>query len=144
MIFIVELVAFRWGTAKLASIGIKHDAHGHGMAGMAAHGPEGDADAANSEKGSGRDAEIALLEESPISVVDSPLTQIIGVMILEFGVLLHRCVLSPPSIKYVDFLLFRFANGAPRDSVLIGLTLAVTDDFITLFVVIIFHRQSFY
>lgn len=43
------------------------------------------------------------------------LAQIVGVFILEFGVLLH--------------------------SVLIGLTLAVSDDFITLFVVIIFHRK---
>ena len=43
------------------------------------------------------------------------LAQIVGVFILEFGVLLH--------------------------SVLIGLTLAVSNDFVTLFVVIIFHRE---
>lgn len=26
-IFIVELIAFRWGTAKLAALGIKHGEH---------------------------------------------------------------------------------------------------------------------
>lgn len=135
MIFIVELVAFRWGTAKLASIGISHDAHGHGPGGHAAHGPENaDAardrmvlsegtDAADStswkdglpeKHARERDAELALLTTQPSSVVDSVATQVIGVAILEFGVLLH--------------------------SVLIGLTLAVTDDFDTLFVVIIFHQ----
>ncbi|EKM50161.1 uncharacterized protein PHACADRAFT_264732 [Phanerochaete carnosa HHB-10118-sp] len=135
MIFIVELVAFRWGTAKLASIGISHDPHGHDLGSHAAHGPEpetqrrdrnvpGDEiDALNvpsekdglSEKSPREhDAELAVLTSQPSSVVDSPLTQIIGVAILEFGVLLH--------------------------SVLIGLTLAVTDEFITLFVVIIFHQ----
>ena len=36
------------------------------------------------------EAAVAVLENSPSSVVDSPATQIIGVMILEFGVLLHR------------------------------------------------------
>ena len=42
-IFITELVAFRWGTAKLASIGVSHDPHGHGVPhspSHAAHGPE--------------------------------------------------------------------------------------------------------
>jgi solute carrier family 39 (zinc transporter), member 1/2/3 len=45
---------------------------------------------------------------------DSAISQIIGIAILEFGVLLH--------------------------SVLIGLTLAVDEDFIILFVVLIFHQ----
>ncbi|GJE90265.1 ZIP zinc/iron transport family [Phanerochaete sordida] len=132
MIFIVELIAFRWGTAKLAAIGVTHDAHGHGggAGAHAAHGPEGaqdrmvlsdgtDAQDSGSWKDEKnpheRDAELAVLTQHPSSVVDSVLTQIIGVAILEFGVLLH--------------------------SVLIGLTLAVTDDFITLFIVIIFHQM---
>lgn len=115
MIFIVELIAFRWGTAKLASIGLSHDPHGHGVGSHAAHGPEpavqrpdrsddADTDAMDAltwkdglpEKGlpesspREHDAELAVLTNQPISVVDSPLTQIIGVAILEFGVLLHR------------------------------------------------------
>lgn len=123
-IFVTELIAFRWGTAKLASIGVSHDPHGHDMGGShVAHGPEGrggtvmsDAndDVHSNEKGSKHDVEMSILDKHPSSVVDSAATQIIGVAILEFGVLLH--------------------------SVLIGLTLAVTDDFITLFVVIIFHQ----
>jgi solute carrier family 39 (zinc transporter), member 1/2/3 len=47
---------------------------------------------------------------------DSMSAQIISVAILEFGVVLH--------------------------SVLVGLTLAVDENFIILFVVLIFHRQS--
>ena len=124
MIFVIELVAFRWGTAKLAALGIAHDPHGHGIpsgGGHAAHGPEGSRSGANdrivmSEGGayndnaaklekrgshdgssegnypSKQDAEMAVLNYAPSSVVDSPATQIIGVMILEFGVLLHRSV----------------------------------------------------
>ena len=42
LIFIVELVAFRWGTARLERLGLAHDAHGHGLASHAAHGPETD------------------------------------------------------------------------------------------------------
>lgn len=105
MIFIVEIIAFRWGTAKLASIGISHDAHGHGMGGgHAAHGPEGAQDRevltnktdvdVDSEKSARRDAEMAVLDNTPSSVVDSVATQIIGVGILEFGVLLHRWAAS--------------------------------------------------
>jgi zinc transporter 1/2/3 len=47
---------------------------------------------------------------------DSTSAQLISIAILEFGVVLH--------------------------SILIGLTLAVDEDFIVLFVVLIFHRQS--
>ncbi|KAG9312726.1 ZIP-like iron-zinc transporter [Chiua virens] len=105
-IFIVEIIAFRVGTAKLAALGIQHDAHGHGVGSHAAHGPEG----AFEEQKS-----MATLETSPTNHFDdSAAAQIIGVFILEFGVLLH--------------------------SLLIGLTLAVSSDFIVLFVVIIFHQ----
>ena len=113
IIFIVELIAFRWGTAKLASIGISADPHGHmdpNSATHAAHGPEGTTktvlsshgayDDSDPEKGresslNGQNlkgADTQVLSASHQSVVDSPATQIIGVMILEFGVLLHRCV----------------------------------------------------
>ncbi|KAF8817477.1 ZIP-like iron-zinc transporter [Phlegmacium glaucopus] len=117
MIFIVELVAFRWGTAKLAKIGKAHDAHGHGLGSHAAHGPEPfnqtTEPTANKETSS---SDIETADKNGPKFDDNALAQIIGVAILEFGVVLH--------------------------SVLIGLTLAVTSDFTTLFVVIIFH-QSF-
>ncbi|KIJ59235.1 hypothetical protein HYDPIDRAFT_170911 [Hydnomerulius pinastri MD-312] len=117
-IFIVELIAFRWGTAKLAALGINHDAHGHGLGSHAAHGPEGvspvavDGDS-GSEKTEKTD-DIEALHKHGIAD-DSALAQIIGVFILEFGVLLH--------------------------SLLIGLTLAVDPDFKVLFVVIVFHQM---
>ena len=59
----------------------------------------------------------------------------VGVGILEFGVILHRCgTFSYAQQRCSDVLI---------SSVLIGLTLAVTSDFVTLFVVIIFHREFF-
>ncbi|KAJ7627119.1 Zinc/iron permease [Roridomyces roridus] len=107
-IFIVELVAFRWGTSKLERIGVRHDAHGNSSGLHAAHGPEGSTD--TSAKGSSSDVERQLAQDD----TDSASAQIIGIAILEFGVLLH--------------------------SILIGLTLAVNQDFKVLFVVIIFHQ----
>ncbi|KIJ14870.1 hypothetical protein PAXINDRAFT_169551 [Paxillus involutus ATCC 200175] len=116
-IFIIELVAFRWGTAKLAALGIKHDAHGHGVGSHAAHGPEivsshptpSDDNSAYEKHGSDIEASHQHADSD-----GSGMAQIIGVFILEFGVLLH--------------------------SLLIGLTLAVNPDFKVLFVVIIFHQ----
>ncbi|KIK93827.1 hypothetical protein PAXRUDRAFT_144191 [Paxillus rubicundulus Ve08.2h10] len=115
-IFIIELVAFRWGTAKLAALGIKHDAHGHGIGSHAAHGPENRPEATPSEGNSVYDKHPSDIEASHQHADHdgSGLAQIIGVFILEFGVLLH--------------------------SLLIGLTLAVDPDFKVLFVVIIFHQ----
>ncbi|TBU46783.1 ZIP-like iron-zinc transporter [Dichomitus squalens] len=145
-IFITELVAFRWGTSRLARLGIVHDAHGHGLASHAAHGPETDheqqhvaeilrdeekqhRDTDSSMHGSGghrphfpeahSDKELesgrrAQHQDTPNTLGDSATAQIIGIAILEFGVLLH--------------------------SVLIGLTLAVDQQFTVLFVVLIFHQ----
>ncbi|KAK0446894.1 ZIP-like iron-zinc transporter [Armillaria borealis] len=76
------------------------DAHGHEAGGHAAHGPEATAN--------------STIEDQQHRVLDSAMTQIIGVAILEFGVTLH--------------------------SVLIGLTLAVDPGFKVLFVVLIFHQ----
>ncbi|KAI5995056.1 Zinc/iron permease [Pisolithus albus] len=109
-IFIVELVAFRWGTAKLAALGIVHDAHGHGVGSHAAHGPE-TFDDKNTSTRDGSDLEMG--NEGP-TMDENVLAQLIGVFILEFGVLLH--------------------------SLLIGLTLAVDENFKILFVVIVFHQ----
>ncbi|KAK0239067.1 ZIP-like iron-zinc transporter [Armillaria nabsnona] len=117
-IFIVELIAFRWGTQKLAEIGMRHDAHGHEAGGHAAHGPEGhiahqiEGNVGESKLKSS-DSELDV-EDQQHRALDSAMTQIIGVAILEFGVTLH--------------------------SVLIGLTLAVDPDFKVLFVVLIFHQ----
>ncbi|KAF9218627.1 ZIP-like iron-zinc transporter [Gyrodon lividus] len=116
-IFIVELVAFRWGTAKLAALGIKHDAHGHGIGAHAAHGPEGISTQSTPLEGnSAYEKDVSDIEASHThaNYDSSALAQIVGVFILEFGVLLH--------------------------SLLIGLTLAVDPNFKVLFVVIIFHQ----
>ncbi|KAH9926241.1 ZIP zinc/iron transport family [Epithele typhae] len=150
-IFMVELVAFRWGTARLARLGLAHDAHGHGLVSHAAHGPETDqatqariagnssspaalhVDIAISPREKSQDSESLNEHEHaqqnghlfpphkhshhhhhPHAVGDSAVAQIVGIAILEFGVLLH--------------------------SLLIGLTLAVTEEFKVLFIVIIFHQ----
>jgi len=96
-LFVVELIAFRWGTARLARLGIPQEcdttsSHHH------VHHEKGDEETASSS-GSGPDSVSA---------------QIISVAILEFGVVLH--------------------------SVLVGLTLAVDENFIILFVVLVFHQ----
>ncbi|KAH9893317.1 ZIP zinc/iron transport family [Cubamyces lactineus] len=150
LIFITELVAFRWGTAMLARMGLAHDAHGHGLASHAAHGPETDrATQALTRKQQGSDNSLTREKSGDVesqhsrdhehdepqyphahsdvekhhghhshhadALGDSPSAQIIGIAVLEFGVLLH--------------------------SVLIGLTLAVNDEFKVLFIVIIFHQM---
>ncbi|KAJ4469860.1 ZIP-like iron-zinc transporter [Lentinula aciculospora] len=111
-IFIIELVAFRWGTALLAKIGMHHDAHGHDTGSHAAHGPEG------SISNVSKDVEASLSgatnEEYQHRILDSAISQVIGVGILEFGVVLH--------------------------SLLIGLTLAVNEGFKILFIVLVFHQ----
>ncbi|KDR76830.1 hypothetical protein GALMADRAFT_139699 [Galerina marginata CBS 339.88] len=111
-IFIVELIAFRWGTAKLKALGVAYDSHGHGSS-HTSHGPEGEGNGETMEITS-QDIESATEDEEQ-SAADV-IAQMHGVAILEFGVLLH--------------------------SVLIGLTLAVDRDFKVLFVVIVFHWMS--
>ncbi|KAG1764804.1 ZIP-like iron-zinc transporter [Suillus occidentalis] len=83
-IFIVELVAFRWGTAKLMALGVKHDVHGHGLGAHAAHGPEGGIpDGDSSSEKMEKDLESA---HDHKHLDFSAAGQIIGVFILEFGV----------------------------------------------------------
>ncbi|KAJ7742805.1 ZIP-like iron-zinc transporter [Mycena metata] len=199
-IFILELVAFRWGTARLQRIGMRHDPHGHYTGSHAAHGPEGGArtppahgasspalpmptketaesssaassasasasedegqhhdehahqhqhhshDAGHSHSHAGHshqpghahgldghghghdvghghshqpdsgdgDLESGMGVGTATGLDDGAAAQIVGIAILEFGVLLH--------------------------SVLIGLTLAVDEGFKVLFVVIVFHQ----
>jgi zinc transporter 1/2/3 len=96
------------------------DAHGHGVGSHAAHGPEGAhvlTPHANSDERLG-DIEKAKYfgNAQASSVGDHGSAQLIGIAILEFGVLFH--------------------------SILIGLTLAVTaaEEFTILFVVLVFHQ----
>ncbi|CAE6428158.1 unnamed protein product [Rhizoctonia solani] len=122
-IFFVELAAYRWGTAKLDALGVKaYDNHGHAhdSAGHhGAHGPEiTQQGSTNPEKMVNQsDSEIASHQPiaHPTVMTHSALAQLLGVAILEFGVVFH--------------------------SVLIGMTLAVDEDFIVLFVVLIFHQM---
>lgn len=124
-LFFAELIAFRWGTARLAKLGANYDTHGHGH-GYTAHGPEGTEDptpAATTKAKSpqGSDAESQAQAEThhthahAYTQESSPLAQVISVIILEFGVIFH--------------------------SVIIGLTLAVDEAFKVLFVVIVFHQM---
>ncbi|KZV66307.1 ZIP-like iron-zinc transporter [Peniophora sp. CONT] len=123
LLFVAELFAFRIGTAKLKRLGIpSYDAHGHGLGSHAAHGPESSSHnhAGNDLEGQQQDSMTKKLDTESTSsqesaeAMHSALAQIIGISILEFGVVLH--------------------------SVLIGLTLAVDPDFKVLFVVLIFHQ----
>ncbi|PCH38151.1 ZIP zinc/iron transport family [Wolfiporia cocos MD-104 SS10] len=118
MIFLVEIAAFRWGSAVLAKAGVKYDPHGHGIPGgtHAAHGPE------SAPQSRGMDDKDSIQETGTGDVESlhkgeptSPMAQVLGIAILEFGVLLH--------------------------SVFVGLTLAITSNFKVLFVVIIFHQM---
>ncbi|KAA1469105.1 ZIP-like iron-zinc transporter [Dentipellis sp. KUC8613] len=116
LIFIVELLAFRIGTAKLKKLGVSHDPHGHDVGSHAAHGPESSnrerertAHEHQHRKGDEDDD-----DDDESDMGDSATAQVIGIAILEFGVVLH--------------------------SVLIGLTLAVDEEFKTLLVVLVFHQ----
>jgi zinc transporter 1/2/3 len=115
-LFIVELFAFRFGTRRLERIGIKgYDAHNHNIGGgHAAHGPEDHSDIHESDKEAPIDS-VSINSLHKDGVRFSTSAQVLGVAILEFGVVLH--------------------------SVLIGLTLAVDPDFKILFVVIVFHQM---
>jgi zinc transporter 1/2/3 len=93
-IFIVELIAFRWGTAKLTALNMTHDPHGHQVGSHVAHGPEGD-DRRGEEYTTGNE-----VPEKKVDDIESvhkakhmdatAAGQIIGVFILEFGAVLHR------------------------------------------------------
>jgi len=103
-----SIIAFRWGSAKLASIGLRaHDPHGHDLGHEGAHGAHGP----EIPPADGKDAD---LEQASSGVLDTGIAQIVGIAILEFGVVFH--------------------------SVLIGLTLAVDPAFKVLFVVLVFHQ----
>jgi len=121
LLFFAELIAFRWGTARLTKLGANYDAHGHGHD-YAAHGPEGTKDPTAPATTEPKSSQISDAESQthaevrrPPTQGPSPLAQIIAVVILEFGVVFH--------------------------SVIIGLTLAVDGAFKVLFAVIVFHQM---
>lgn len=95
-----------------------YDAHGHASEGHAAHGPETPGIEGQGEDTKMEEANVASQSSDDLggtkAALDSPLTQIVGVAILEFGVVLH--------------------------SVFVGLTLAVDPNFKVLFVVLVFHQ----
>ncbi|QRV74224.1 ZIP Zinc/iron transport family protein [Ceratobasidium sp. AG-Ba] len=121
LVFFVELAAFRWGTAKLDALGAKtYDTHGHAHEGAGRHGAHGPETSVPGPVNSLANPEKMVVESDselgrPSTVLtDSALAQILGVVILEFGVVFH--------------------------SILIGMTLAVDEDFTVLFIVLIFHQ----
>ncbi|KAH7105954.1 zinc-regulated transporter 2, partial [Auriculariales sp. MPI-PUGE-AT-0066] len=134
VVFLVELIAFRVGTSRLERLHAAYDSHGHGAVGGAAHGPEpstprappanelaiqtnlgsdGTIGEAHGEtKAKHFDAEHG--HSHPHTVSNSAMAQLLGVGILEFGVVFH--------------------------SILVGLTLAVDGEFKILFVVLTIHQ----
>jgi solute carrier family 39 (zinc transporter), member 1/2/3 len=110
-LFIVEIVAFRWGTAKLAAlgIGVLHDVHGQHVRSISPP-PETIPAASQTNQDKGKD-ELAEAEygkapghdhgEKQLSSVldNSAAAQIIGIAILEFGVLLHRFARISPFVR---------------------------------------------
>ncbi|KAF8217057.1 ZIP-like iron-zinc transporter [Mycena galopus ATCC 62051] len=163
-IFILELVAFRWGTSKLEKLGLRHDPHGHYTGSHAAHGSEGtqtppkkNGDVEEQRHDHHHDHSHGGLSH----LDDSASAQIVGIAILEFG------TQTPPkengdveeqrhdhhhghshgglshlddsaSAQIVGIAILEF--GVILHSVLIGLTLAVDEGFKILFVVIVFHQ----
>ncbi|KAG6375624.1 ZIP zinc transporter-domain-containing protein [Boletus reticuloceps] len=125
VIFIVQIISFRWGMATARQTGDKAwyvcntvikellitliDVHGHGQRSDTADSPDGASD------GEKITSDVEEAQPEHIHIDDSALAQVVGIFILEFGVLLH--------------------------SLLIGLTLAVDPGFIVLFVVIVFHQM---
>lgn len=128
MIFLIEVFAFRFGTRMLKKIGMTADGHGYGVS----HAPHRDSSEASTpdvhagtiaeakdgqsiKEKPGEGGELESLPQLEKGVPVSPIAQVLGIAVLEFGVLLH--------------------------SVFVGLTLAVTANFKILFVVIIFHQM---
>lgn len=143
-IFFAEVAAYRIGTAKLARLGVNYSshaddhtdahAHDHGLQAPLAVDTTGPSDplhvhpsrvhptieSPTSSNVTHSHDKSRDLEKDDFSFTSEPSSaeasaQLIGVAVLEIGVILH--------------------------SVIIGLTLAVNEEFTTLFVVIIFHQM---
>ena len=136
-IFFAEVAAYRIGNKKMQKLGLTYNTHADAEA-EHGHSHENHVNAVSpvgsSEEGVGSNAGTgskAKMAEAGFASSDSldndaartdydvstseGIAQLIAVAVLEFGVILH--------------------------SIVIGLTLALSDEFITLFIVIIFHRE---
>ncbi|POV97071.1 hypothetical protein PSHT_14759, partial [Puccinia striiformis] len=123
-IFIIEIIAIRVGTSRLAALGLKYCAHGIN----ADQSPAEDAKTPSASGALDTTQPSALRLESNLDKFSEETattragvpsaevcSQLIGAAILELGVIFH--------------------------SIVIGLTLAVNEQFTTFFLVIIFHRK---
>ncbi|KAF8748374.1 ZIP Zinc transporter [Rhizoctonia solani] len=116
-IFFVELAAYRWGTAKLDALGVKayadNHGHAHDSAGRhGAHGPE------ISEQGGTHPEKMPNASDSEIES--------------------SQPIARPNRLTHSALAQIL---GLPFLNILIGMTLAVDEDFIVLFVVLIFHQM---
>ncbi|WVQ69139.1 uncharacterized protein L199_007354 [Kwoniella botswanensis] len=148
-IFFAEVAAYRIGTRKLEKLGVNYSSHAHddtdAHAHTHAHDPPLSVDttvpapphhihpsASNIQANDDTDPQLQSAAEKQVRKADlesntdidtvnqlpsaaEASAQLVAVAVLEFGVVLH--------------------------SVIIGLTLGVTDEFVTLFIVIIFHQM---
>ncbi|POW01237.1 hypothetical protein PSHT_12645, partial [Puccinia striiformis] len=125
-IFIIEIIAIRVGTSRLAALGLKYCAHGIN----ADQSPAEDAKTPSASGALDTTQPSALRLESNLDKFSEETattragvpsaevcSQLIGAAILELGVIFH--------------------------SIVIGLTLAVNEQFTTFFLVIIFHRKVY-
>ncbi|WVW78585.1 hypothetical protein I302_100541 [Kwoniella bestiolae CBS 10118] len=148
-IFFAEVAAYRIGTRKLEKLGVNYSSHAHDHTDAHAHDHAHDPplsvdttvpapphhlhpSASNIHAHADTDPQLQAASEKQLRKADlesssdvdtinqlpsqaEASAQLVAVAVLEFGVVLH--------------------------SVIIGLTLGVTDEFVTLFIVIIFHQM---
>lgn len=123
--------------------------HSHGLRAHPTHGPFSDLAAVSDKPDDAAGESNARDPESqttpPAAHHDQRVQQLIGVAVLEFGLIFHRYVRSPSSNSFTDIPsnLATHCLEPNHSSVFVGLTLAVTDNFTVLLVVIIFHRTFF-
>jgi len=122
VIFIIEIIAIRVGTSRLAALGLKYCAHGIGADQSPAQGADVLPPVGGHTHNKNHQLETTLDKLSDETVTTSTNvssaeigSQLIGAAMLELGVIFH--------------------------SVVIGLTLAVNQQFTTFFLVIIFHQM---
>jgi zinc transporter 1/2/3 len=163
--FLVELVAFRVGAQYAQSLaydphvgGHHHAAEHHSSALSARHEHGNDSnrrpaeqateegDKENSITNGGSDVEqIGDLQKYPSqSAMTAAASEILGVAILEFGVIfrefIREMIMGAPRC-FLPLLTRRSLASFRTDSVIIGITLGTTNDFTILFIVIIFHQM---
>lgn len=153
-IFLIELTAHRAGSKYLRRRGLRtHDAHlaagnrsahtTHGLHSQPIRGEDGGlidervktgAAATDDPEATGVTSSHDHDHDHEYKLDDNALAQILGVCLLEFGVIFHVGRGTTTRCRNATDL-FSFSQ-----SFVIGLTLAVDEDFVTLFVVLVFHR----